>query len=70
MTTTSPTSSPPDDKLAYRCITGKDDHAFCERVSQALADGWVLHGSPSITFNPEAGYCVVAQAVIWAGSIK
>jgi hypothetical protein len=56
-------SSPPDGKLPYRLLTGKDDHAFCERVSQALAQGWQLYGSPAITFNGE--YCVVAQAVLW-----
>jgi hypothetical protein len=70
MTASPCASSPPDGKLAYRCLTGNDDHAFCERVTQALADGWVLHGSPSITFNPEAGYCVVAQAVIWPSAVK
>lgn len=71
MTDTAPTS-PPDGRLVYRCLTGKDDHAFCERVSKALEEGWRLHGSPSLTWNPveQCGY--VAQAVVWkdADAIK
>lgn len=60
-------ASPPEGRLPYRCLTGPDDHAFCERVSQALEEGWRLHGSPSITCNPETGEVFVAQAVIWPG---
>ncbi len=56
----------PDDKPAYRLLTGKDDHVFCERVTDALAQGWRLYGSPSITFNGE--HCVVAQAVVRGAS--
>ncbi len=49
-------------KLRYRVLTGPDDHAFCERVSAALDDGYQLYGSPSITHDGET--CIVAQAVI------
>lgn len=49
-------------KLRYRLLTGPDDHLFCERVSEALADGYVLAGSPAITFNGETP--IVAQAVV------
>ena len=59
-------SKPPEGKLPYRLLTGKDDHTFCARVSEALEQGWKLHGSPAITYNGE--YCVVAQAVIWGDS--
>lgn len=59
-------STPPDDKPIYRLLTGKDDHAFCVRVSEALEQGWRLHGSPALTFNGE--YCVAAQAVVWGGA--
>ncbi len=52
----------PDEKLAYRVLTGPDDHAFCERVSRALDEGYQLYGSPAITYNGER--CIVAQAVI------
>ncbi len=43
-------------------MTGPDDQSFCERVSAALDQGYVLYGSPAITFNGER--CIVAQAVI------
>lgn len=49
-------------RLRYRLLTGPDDHAFCERVSEALAEGYVLYGSPAITFDGESA--IVAQAVI------
>jgi hypothetical protein len=57
---------PPDGKFVYRLLTGKDDHAFCARVSEALAEGYQLYGSPAATFNGE--HVVVAQAVVWGGS--
>lgn len=52
----------PQEKLAYRLITGPDDRTFCERISAALAEGYVLHGSPAVTFNGTS--VIVAQAVI------
>lgn len=48
--------------LQYRLLTGEGDRAFCERVSQALAEGYELHGAPSIAV--EAGLVWVAQAVV------
>jgi hypothetical protein len=48
--------------LRYRLLTGPDDRSFCERISAALDEGYVLHGSPAITFNGER--CIVAQAVV------
>ena len=51
-----------DSPLRYRLLTGADDHAFCVRVSQALDAGYVLHGSPAITFNGDTP--IVAQAVV------
>ncbi len=50
------------EKLAYKLLTGPDDHSFCQRVSDALADGYELYGSPAITSND--GVNIVAQAVI------
>ena len=47
----------------YRLLTGVDDSAFCERVSEALELGYELHGGPALTWNGTSGY--VAQAVIW-----
>ena len=51
----------PEEKLSYRLISGPDDRAFCERISAALAEGYVLHGSPAATFNGSS--VIVAQAV-------
>jgi hypothetical protein len=48
--------------LRYRLLTGPDDKSFCERVSAALDEGYVLHGSPAITFDGTR--CIVAQAVV------
>lgn len=51
-----------DGRLRYRVLTGPDTSEFCERVSQALADGYVLSGPPAITHNGETA--IVAQAVV------
>jgi hypothetical protein len=58
-------SMPPENRPTYRLLTGKDDRAFCERVSEALAQGWQLYGSPALTFDAEHGCVKVAQAVVW-----
>ncbi len=34
----------PEGRPIYRLLTGKDDRAFCERVSEALEQGWRLYG--------------------------
>ena len=57
----------PEEKLAYRLITGPDDRSFCERISAALAEGYVLHGSPAVTFNGLTA--IVAQAVILPAAV-
>src|SRR6476661_10064939 len=56
-----------EEKLAYRLFTGPDDRSFCERVSAALAEGYVLHGSPSATFNGST--VIVAQALVLPAAI-
>jgi hypothetical protein len=53
-------------KLRYRLLTGPDDHAFCERVSAALADGWSLYGGPAATVRSD-DQVIVAQAVVLDG---
>ncbi|HYJ75203.1 MAG TPA: DUF1737 domain-containing protein [Kineosporiaceae bacterium] len=55
-----------DERLRYRLLTGPDDRTFCERVSQALAEGYRLHGGPSVTFDGQR--VVVAQAVVLDGA--
>jgi hypothetical protein len=57
---------PPHGLPVYRVLTGPDDAAFCHRVSEALALGYVLYGSPAVTFNGDR--VIVAQAVIWPAS--
>ena len=49
-------------RLRYRLLTGPDTPAFCERVSQALEEGYELHGSPALTFDGTTTY--VAQALV------
>jgi hypothetical protein len=55
--------SPPDGLPIYRVLTGVDDDAFCHRVSEALALGYRLHGSPAATFD--GTNVIVAQALVW-----
>lgn len=59
-------SKTPNDLPAYRLLTGPDDESFCRRVSEALALGYVLYGSPAATFDGKR--VIVAQAVIWPDS--
>jgi len=56
-------SSPPQGLPTYRILAGPDDAAFCRRVSEALAMGYLLYGSPAVTFN--GTQVIVAQAIIW-----
>jgi hypothetical protein len=56
--------SPPDGLPTYRVLTGPDDDALCHRVSEALALGYRLHGSPAITFD--GTNVIVAQALVWS----
>ncbi|MFJ4264424.1 DUF1737 domain-containing protein [Paenarthrobacter nicotinovorans] len=58
---------PTEEKLAYRLITGPDTREFCERISNALAEGYVLHGNPAATFNGTD--VIVAQAVILPAAV-
>jgi hypothetical protein len=53
----------PSNLLNYRLLTGPNDANFCERVSEVLSLGYVLHGAPAVTFH--GGRVIVAQAVIW-----
>jgi len=56
-----------EERLAYRLFTGADDRAFCERVSAALAEGYMLHGSPAASFNGST--VIVAQALVLPAAI-
>jgi hypothetical protein len=59
------TMQTPEGKPIYRLLTGKDDRAFCERVSEALEQGWRLYGSPTMTYDWWRFEMQVAQAVVW-----
>ncbi|WP_171100961.1 MULTISPECIES: DUF1737 domain-containing protein [unclassified Ruegeria] len=47
----------------YRLLTSEDSSAFCHKVSDALAKGWDLHGSPAYAFDPATSQMRCAQAV-------
>jgi hypothetical protein len=61
-------SSPPGELPIYRLLTGPDDAAFCHRVSEALALGYQLHGSPAAAFD--GARIIVAQAVVWPSGFE
>jgi hypothetical protein len=56
-------AKPPNDLPRYRVLTGPDDEEFCRRVSEALEQGYVLHGGPALAVNGEQA--IIAQAVVW-----
>ena len=45
----------------YRFLTGPDDAAFCQRVSDALAEGYVLYGDPVMVVSDGTRYCGQAR---------
>ena len=47
----------------YRFLSGVDNAEFCQRVSDALADGYVLYGNPVMVMDNDVR--IVGQAVIW-----
>ncbi|MBL4751344.1 MAG: DUF1737 domain-containing protein [Amylibacter sp.] len=49
---------------AYRLITEDDTSDFCHRVTEAISNGWALHGSPSYGFDASKGVMRCAQAVV------
>jgi hypothetical protein len=57
------------ERLTYRLLTGDSSREFCERVSEALADGYALYGSPAIAVLPD-GTIATAQAVILEGRYR
>ncbi|MCE8512137.1 DUF1737 domain-containing protein [Ruegeria pomeroyi] len=47
----------------YRLLTEEDTSAFCHKVSDALAKGWELYGSPAYAYDAANGIMRCAQAV-------
>ena len=52
----------------YRFLSGPDDAEFCQRVSEALSQGYKLYGNPVLVI--EEGQRIVGQAVIWTDTEK
>jgi hypothetical protein len=50
--------------LAFRFITDDDTSVFCHRVTEALAKGWSLQGSPSYAYDPTIAKMRCGQAVV------
>jgi hypothetical protein len=49
-------------RKSYRFLSGADNADFCQRVSDALADGYVLYWNPVTVMDKDIR--VVGQAVI------
>ena len=49
-------------KKPYRFLSGVDGAAFCQRVTDVLAEGYILHGNPVMVMD--SGNRIVGQAVI------
>jgi hypothetical protein len=52
-------------KKAYKFLTGTDDADFCQRVSDALGDGYVLYGPPIMQVDAN-GQRHCGQAILLA----
>lgn len=48
----------------YRYLTGIDDASFCERITQALNEGWELYGNPTLTYDTMEGRVICGQALV------
>jgi hypothetical protein len=48
----------------YRFLSEDDTSAFCHKVTEALNKGWVLHGSPTYSFDAARGVMRCGQAVV------
>ena len=58
------TEKPKAKQKNYVLLTGREDAAFCQRVSDRMDEGYELYGSPSITFNVCKSHPIVAQALV------
>ena len=48
----------------YRFLSGDDTPAFCHKVTEALNQGWELHGPPTYAFDAANGVMRCGQAVV------
>ena len=49
-------------KKSYRFLSGVDDTTLCQRVSDVLAEGYILYGNPVMVMDNDNR--IVGQAVI------
>ena len=49
--------------LIYRFLSGEDDSSFCHKVTKALSEGWVLHGTTAYAFDAVSKKMKAGQAV-------
>jgi hypothetical protein len=47
----------------YRFLSDEDTSAFCHKVTKALSEGWVLHGSPTYAYDASTKKMRCGQAV-------
>ena len=55
-------------KKSYRFLSGVDDATFCQRVSDVLAEGYILYGNPVMFMDN--GNRIVGQAVILLNMVQ
>ena len=49
--------------VLYRFLSADDTSDFCHKVTAAINDGWVLHGTPTYAFDAANGVRRCGQAV-------
>lgn len=52
----------------YRYLTGPDDSRFCDRVTEALNDGWELYGNPTLAYDSDTARMICGQAIVLESS--
>ena len=55
-------------KKSYHFLSGVDGVAFCQRVSDVLAEGYILYGNPVMVMD--TGNRIVGQAVIFLDMVQ
>jgi len=50
--------------ITYKFLTGPDDASFCQRVTEALNNGWELYGNPTLTYDPKQNRVICGQVIV------
>jgi len=48
----------------YRFLSADDTSDFCHKVTEALNNGWELHGGPTYAYDAANGVMRCGQAVV------